>query len=293
MDVATAFTSEDQLISDLLENSGWKEQPLTTKFKERSSMIRLWRDTQSMQKGENTDDPKFGPTKYSKSELLAKFNTRYNVPLSLENQPSEATLTLIAKLHARRSCDFVPLSKITNAADNRDLNLEPTRIRGAPFSIAQNLTAPRKNTSFLSSSDAFIHAVKILMNTYALVSVVDPDVGNCWCSLAASQLHIGTVENFLRANALAGHNFLQRIADSELNVRTERMRLSQNHPNMNLSEVITTVAQNRSLWPLVSEFKSNRDNRSPYGRPSGGGKKGKSDKGGGKSQASDFHMCVI
>ena len=122
------------------------------------------------------------------------------------------------------------------------------------------------------------------MNTYALVSAVGPDIGRCWCTLAASQLHTGAVENFLRANALAGHTFLQRIADSELNVRTEWMRYSQTNNNTPLTEVITTVAQNHSLWPLVSEFKPYRENRRPQnpirnvgGKPAGdrkGGKKG-------------------
>ena len=284
----TAFATEESLLGDLLNNSTWPEQNISVKFKERSAIVRMWRDACSMAKGETTDGPKFDPAKYAKSELLAKFNTRYNFPLSLENQPSEATLTMIAKLHARRSCDFVPLSKITNAADNRDIALEPTRIKGAPFSISQNLSAPRKNTTSLSSPDAFIRAVKLLMNTYALVSVVDPDVGRCWRNLAAAQLHIGAIENFLRANALAGHSFLQRIADSELNVRTERMRLSQSHPEMSLSDVITTVAQNRSLWPLVSEFKPIRDTRrnNVPGGPKGNDKQ-RDQKGGGKKSQSD------
>ena len=65
------------------------------------------------------------------------------------------------------------------------------------------------------------------MNTYALVSVIDTDVGRRWCSLTASQLHVGAVGNYLRANALAGHSFSQRIADAELNVRAEWMRFPQ------------------------------------------------------------------
>ena len=248
-----------------------------------------------MSKSEATDDPKFDPTKYDKSDLLAKFNTRYNFPLSIENQHSEATLTLVAKLHARRPCDFVPLSKVTDAADNRDLQLEPTRIKGTPFSISQNLATPRKNTNFLPSPNAFIHAVKVRMDTYSLVSVVDADVGRFWRTLASPQLHIGAIGNFLRANALADHSFLQRISDSELNVRTEWMRLSQTHPQMALSEVITAVAQNHSLWPLASEFKSFRGARRNLGGKgkNAGGTSDKGQFGGGKGQGVINHTCEM
>ena len=92
------------------------------------------------------------------------------------------------------------------------------------------------------------------MNSYALVSVVDADVGRCWCSSAAAQSHIHAVGNLIRANALAGNSFLERIADFERNVRTEWMRLGRQHVNTSLSDIITMVAQNHHLWPLLSEF---------------------------------------
>ena len=239
-------------------------------------------------------DKTFEPLKYNKGDLLQKFTTRYNLPLTLENQPSEATLALVAKLHAKRACDFAPLSKVTSAADNRDTNLEPHRIKGTPFLPPHGLVSTKRNTTFLSSSDAFAHAVRILMNTYALVSMADADVTRCWCSLAAALAHVHVVENLLRANALAGNAFLDRIADSEKNVRTEWMRLGQTQANTPLSDIITTVGQNVHLWPLTSEFKSYRDVRR-------GGKDGgkhnavrdshKGGKGKRQDQSGSSHTC--
>ena len=207
------------------------------------------------------DDKTFGPSKYSKADLLVKFTAMYNAPLTLENQPSEAALALVAKLHARRACDFVPLSKVTSAADHRDVNLEPTRIKGTPFLLPQSLALPKRNTVFLPSSGAFVHAVKILMNTYALVSAIDNDVGLRWRTLAAAQSHVAVVGNVLRLNSLAGRGFSDRIADCERNVRTEWMLVSQQQTNASLSDIITGASQNLQLWPMSSEFKPYRDGK--------------------------------
>ena len=256
---ASAFTTDDSATQDLIANCGWAARGFTIRFRERSPIIRLRRDAQALENDESPDDSTFEPTKYDQADLLAKFNTRYNFSLALENQPSEATLTLVAKLHAKRSRDSIPLSKVTNASDNRVVAQGPTRITGTPFLIPKNLANPKKNTNSLLSSDAFIRAVKVLMNTYALVSVVGPDVGNCRCALKAPNLHIGAVGSFLRANALAGRNFLRRMSDSELNARTEWMRLSQQQTNMSLADLVTTVAQNHNFRPLASESKSHRE----------------------------------
>ena len=67
--------------------------------------------------------------------LLAAFQNRYNRRIPLANQPSDLTLASIMKLHARRSCDFVSLAKVSNAADVRNTGLEPAKLRDAPFMV--------------------------------------------------------------------------------------------------------------------------------------------------------------
>ena len=70
-------------------------------YPSRGRSCEIYRPVHELSKKSPADDPAFEPEKYNKNDLLNKFTTRYNVPMSLENQPSEATLTIAAKLRAR------------------------------------------------------------------------------------------------------------------------------------------------------------------------------------------------
>ena len=67
--------------------------------------------------------------------LIRAFYERYSYRLDLANQPSEQTLSILLKLHQRKSAEFAPLSKVSNALDNKDVRIEPTRIKGTPLLI--------------------------------------------------------------------------------------------------------------------------------------------------------------
>ena len=177
-----------------------------------------------------------------------------DLPPPLENQPSESTLSYLVKLHEKRSAEFFPLSRVTNFADGRDIKIEPTKIKGAPFMLdngAISLTA--KNRDFLSSAESFCRAIRVLMHGYALVSMSD-EKGNGWVSLENALAHISIVGNFPRANSKISHRMHAQVMDAESAVRTEWTKLAQNRPELNLSNIIEIVAQRHAIWPLASEF---------------------------------------
>ena len=191
---------------------------------------------------------------YKKGDLLTAFTTRYNFSLPLEIQPSDNTLLLVAKMHDRRSGEFIPLSKISAAADVRDLRLEPTRIMGTPLFLDQNTANNRIKSDFLASPESFLHAVRVLMHTYTLVSSRDPPE-RTWCNLTAALSHVSIVEQMSRANSKANHILQQRLQEAEMSVRTEWTRVLHADPRMSLGDAILAVGQRHSIWPLMSEFK--------------------------------------
>ena len=62
-------------------------------------------------------------------ELLSIFFERYNFQIPLGNQPSDPTLLLIIKARQRKSCEFIPLSKVSNAIDGRGLKIDNARVK--------------------------------------------------------------------------------------------------------------------------------------------------------------------
>ena len=87
------------------------------------------------------------------------FTTRYNFSIPLESQPSDNTLLLVAKMHDRKSGEFVPLSKVSGPAEVRDIKLEPTRIKGRRYfwakifpTTAQNLISSHRLNRFFTPS---------------------------------------------------------------------------------------------------------------------------------------------
>ena len=187
-----------------------------------------------------------------RNDLLAAYTKRYQSTLQLEQQPSEATLTLLIKRHLRRSADFVQLSKVTNMIDGRDCFNEPLKL-GRHLSINLEGAMKRKVSDFNSSPEAFVHAVRVLMFGYALVSAADQ--GPPWCSLDAAQKHISTVENLSRMSARGGHINHQRIVEAEMNVRCEWTRVAQAESILCLSDIIEIVSQRFTMWPVITDLK--------------------------------------
>ena len=102
-----------------------------------------------------------------KLELIDAFHKAYRCHLDYENQPSGATLSLILKQqHARRTIEFVPLSRVTSAADGRTSIIEPVRSGQAPpFPVDASMLSMegRKRSDFNKSPETLTHADRILM----------------------------------------------------------------------------------------------------------------------------------
>ena len=110
-----------------------------------------------------------------------------------------------------------------------------------------------KNNEFLSSAEAFTHAVRVLMHGYAIASMADPP-GREWCGLEAALRHVSVVGNMSRANSKSTAMMRGRIMEADAAVRMEWVKLGQLQPDISLSAIIDVVAQRHSIWPLMSEF---------------------------------------
>ena len=189
--------------------------------------------------------------------LLEAFNTKYRCRLEYENQPSDATLSIILKQHARCTIEFAPLSRATSA-DGRTSIIEPVRLgKSSPFLVDTSMInmGGRKHSEFNKSPENFTHAVRILMYAYALAAATDP-IETTWCSLEAARAHISIVEQYSRMSTAAGGAFANRIMEIELAIRSEWVRTHHREPLLSLSDVIAIVSQQTTLWPMAHEFRT-------------------------------------
>ena len=126
--------------------------------------------------------------------LLGAFHKRYGFFLELFHRPSDATLSLLIKLHAERSADFVPLSRVANLEEGRDFRADtPARAKIGKeiMLVLENSEGNSRKTSdyFASGGGPFLHAVRILMFSYALASAAGEENAT-WFDLQAAVLHI-------------------------------------------------------------------------------------------------------
>ena len=202
----------------------------------------------------------------------AAFEDRYNQSIRLENQPSDLTMACVTKLRARRTCDFVSLDKVSNAAEVRNAGLGPTRLRDTPFTIdpqflPDNRQKGNKKTDRTQSPGSCSHAVRTMVLKYALVSAAD-EVGQVWRARDAANSHLAAVESMYRLNSRANHAPRGLTVGSELFIRLEWVEMHQTQPPLSLGGIITLVAPRRSVRPLRSEFRSFLRNDKKYGNPS-------------------------
>ena len=126
----------------------------------------------------------------------------------MELSPSDQTLAIVARVRKHLSAEFIPLSRATSLADNKDVHVDHIRVKGAngDLLLGPSKSLSRRNSDFNKNIDAFLFAVKFLMRTYVLVSCADE--GNpVWLPLQSAISHITAVENFPRACARNGSGF--------------------------------------------------------------------------------------
>ena len=192
-----------------------------------------------------------------KVELLQVFFQRYDWRLPLELTPSDSTFQVVARVRKRRSAEFIPLSRVSSAADIRDVQVGHIRIKGTngDLLLDPSKTLSKKSTDFTKNTDAFNFSVKILMYAYVLASCGD-EKADMWCPLQSAMKHITVVENHSRAAARVHTGLHPRIAEAEMAVRREWHAIGQAEPNLNLATLIELVSQRHSIWPIVSELRS-------------------------------------
>ena len=90
------------------------------------------------------------------------------------------------------------------------------------------------------------------MQCYALVSMVD-EVGNEWVYIGNPLDRVSAVQNFPWAKSGIPHRAHSHVMDSDAEVLEERAELSQNRPDLNVSNIMEIVARRHVIWPLAGE----------------------------------------
>ena len=231
-----------------------------SRIRDKASTILLWQAcrkavSETMDNTPETTGIDLALSNDKRSELLAGFRVRYNVGLPIEYQPSDATLEISMRTHARKSAEFIPLSKVNNLIDGRDFHSEPVRLSK---NLTIDLAGPNKRTAsdFNTSAEPFLHAVRVIMNGYALVSANDTVP---WCSLEADRKRLTIGGNISRASSKSQHTAHNKILDTEMQVRCEWARISQSDTRYSLSDVIEIVAHRHSIWPITADLRGTRD----------------------------------
>ena len=235
------------------------------KLSDRGALVLLWDACSKCRANVNSenkqqDDSDMTNTQVlatKKTDLLEEFFSRYDWRLPLDLTPSEATFQILARVHSRRSLEFIPLSRVSSAADTRDVTVDHVRIKGTNGDLlidpARSLN--KRNSDFNKNNDTFNHSVKILMYGYVLVSCADNREA-MWCPLQSAMKHITTVENQSRIAARLGAGLNSKIAEAEMTVRREWREVGQAEPSFSLATVIELVCQRHSIWPSALELRT-------------------------------------
>ena len=211
---------------------------------------------ESMEKASETATNENSVNSDKRQELLGAFQRRYNFHLDIFHQPSEASLGLLIKLHQRLPSDFLPLSRVANLAEGRDLRADTsskTKLRKELTLVLENKNTSNKSSDYWVSSEAFVHSVRILLLGYSLVSAKDSDA-SLWCDLQSAIPHIAKVGKFSKLDSKTGYTFQLKIREAEMATRSEWEMVSRQSPHLSLSEVIAVIANRHSLWPNDTEF---------------------------------------
>ena len=101
-----------EVMGNILVPARFDDQPATEKLRIRSITVHLWQECGAEIRENRDDVTTNGETglKGKRSKLLDVFRARYGFLPSLDNQPSEACLGLLAKMHANRPTEFFRLA---------------------------------------------------------------------------------------------------------------------------------------------------------------------------------------
>ena len=127
----------------------------------------VWRACRnSLDKSESSGTQVNSVTTDKRQELLGAFQKRYNSHHDIFHQPSDATLALLIKLQHRRADDFLPLSRVANLEEGRDIRADTssrTKFGEELTLVLETHGQSEKASDYSASSEAFCRAVRILL----------------------------------------------------------------------------------------------------------------------------------
>ena len=208
--LGSVCASEDDLVGLILTPAANASQGTQTSLADRSKLAMAWRTCREAitKSADLTTDVSVTPDK--RQLLLDAFQRKYNFFLELFHQPSDSTLILLVKMHAKRSADFIPLIRVANLEEGRDFRADTStraKIGKEIMLVLENSEwGSRKSSDHFASGEAFARAVRILGFVYALVSAADEDA-SCWFDLQAAFVRLAKVEKLVKLGSKRGFCF--------------------------------------------------------------------------------------
>ena len=148
----------------------------------------------------------------------------------LFRQPSDHALALVLKLHTRRPADFTPVSRVTNLAEGGDFRADTsakTKLwRDLTMAFGNSEGRNKKSSDFTVWAEEFLHSVRILMFSYALVSSLDSDA-SLWLDMQSDCVHTVKVGKIVRMDSKTGVLCFLRLGNQKLNAGTNGRKLSR------------------------------------------------------------------
>ena len=136
--------------------------------------------------------------------------------------------------------------------DEAGIKLEPRKIAGTALLFDETGAQSKKVSDALASPMCWVHCVRVLCYTYALVSAGgEPE--NEWCSLEWALHHLAVVESFARMDSKSGASPQQHLVEAEVTVRHEWHRLTQADSSISLHDAIELSAKSQ-IWPMKHQF---------------------------------------
>ena len=127
------------------------------------------------------------------TRTLSRFQDVYGYAIQVADRPSDRTLSIAHHLWMKRSMEFAPLSSATAYSDqDSSWLMAPKKVDGAD--LLYNPGSPvKKSDMWMKSAPCFAHAVRILMYSYLLASVQDPE-DQQWVNLSAALAWVGPIK---------------------------------------------------------------------------------------------------
>ena len=185
-------------------------------------------------------------------QIFSEYQKRYSCTIPLEDTPSDRTLGTIFQLWKKRSCEPVPFPLVLSV---RDAEVSLSQAGYVPVAgtgmFIQNVQQ-RKNSNWMKSSQWYVHTVRLLLNSYVLVSCLDPEGGE-WLHADVAANYLAKLQRHERINSISENNLWTEIVDAETTLRQLWHEKATADPTLNLTDVIT-LSLEAARYPEESRY---------------------------------------